>query len=157
MHKTSVAIALQVRKPLIDLLNKRLADAVDLSVQAKLAHWNVRGPHFIALHELFDKVADMAQEHADSLAERLAQLGGIAKATLQETVKATSLPAADSSLSGHKEVVTSLSKAIATYANNLREAIDESATKGDQVTSDIFTQLNGEADKNLWFVEAHLQ
>ena len=67
----------------VKLLNARLADAIDLSLQAKQAHWNVKGPHFIALHELFDKVAEHAEEHVDAMAVGLAQFGKAARAAIE--------------------------------------------------------------------------
>jgi starvation-inducible DNA-binding protein len=157
VHKTSIKIPQETRQAIVTLLNKRLADAIDLGIQAKLAHWNVRGVHFIGLHELFDKVADMANEHADELAERLAQLGGVAKATLQETARTSSLPKANSNASDAKQIITSLSKAIAAFSNAARGDIETTDDMDDEVTSDIMTRICGEADKMLWFVEAHLQ
>src|SRR5437660_6555618 len=67
------------RGQVIDLLNQRLADAIDLELQAKQAHWNVKGPQFIALHKLFDEIHAAADEYVDLLAERIVQLGGVAE------------------------------------------------------------------------------
>lgn len=63
-----------IRTRVVELLNARLADAIDLGAQSKHAHWNVKGPNFIALHELFDKVAETVEEHIDSIAERVTAL-----------------------------------------------------------------------------------
>src|SRR5262245_3673597 len=76
MHKTRNDIPENTRKEMITLLNQRLADVIDLQLQAKLAHWNVRGPNFIALHKLFDEVAETVEEYVDLIAERTAALGG---------------------------------------------------------------------------------
>lgn len=56
MHKTKIDIPETKRTQLVQLLNEHLANAIDLQLQAKQARWNVRGPNFIALHELFDSV-----------------------------------------------------------------------------------------------------
>lgn len=157
MHKTSVNIPADKRKKVIAMLNARLADAVDLGVQAKLAHWNVRGPTFMSLHELFDKVADMAFGHADILAERIAALGGVAHGTIQETAKNSHLPKYDVTLSDGKAVTAAVVRAIAAFTNNARDDIGRADKNGDLVTADTLTEISGEADKMLWFVEAHLQ
>ena len=83
MHPTRNDLALETRSRVIELLNARLADAIDLHLQAKQAHWNVKGPAFIALHELFDRLAGDVDGHVDGMAERIAALGGVAEGTLQ--------------------------------------------------------------------------
>ena len=79
------SIAVPERSAIIDILNARLADATDLKTQTKHAHWNVKGKDFIQLHELFDSIAPHFDEYADLIAERVAQLGGVAKGTLRGT------------------------------------------------------------------------
>src|SRR5262249_9602428 len=74
-------ISQQRRTELCALLNRRLADAIDLQLQLKQAHWNVKGPHFIGLHELFDKIAEDVETYVDEIAERAVQLGGISQGT----------------------------------------------------------------------------
>lgn len=157
MHTTHIDISLEKRQQLIDILNARLADAVDLGIQAKLAHWNVRGMHFIALHELFDKVAGKAGDHADELAERIGQLGGVVKNNLQGVAKNTSLGAFSCEISKDKDILGALIQALAGFANNVRKDIDTTADLGDAVTADLLTGVARESDLNLWFVEAHLQ
>jgi starvation-inducible DNA-binding protein len=157
MYKTSVSIPEKDRAVLVALLNAGVALSIDLGLQAKQAHWNVKGPHFIALHELFDKVVDMAHEHSDSLAERAMQLGGLAQGTLQQVAKASSLPAYPAELVDGLGSVSVLAASLAAYANLSRKAIDESAKLGDQATADLFTEGVRDADKMLWFLEAHLQ
>ena len=157
MHNTHIDIALDKRQQIIAILNARLADVVDLGIQAKLAHWNVRGMHFIGLHELFDKVAETANENADEIAERIGQLGGVVVGNVQEVAKNTSLGVFSSDLSKDKDIVGAMTQALATVANNARKAIDQTADLGDQGTSDLLTDVVRDTDKHLWFVEAHLQ
>src|SRR5213592_4670897 len=76
LHETKNDLREKTRRAMIDLLNQELADVLDLGLQAKQAHWNVKGPHFIGLHELFDKVAEELEEFTDSIAERAVELGG---------------------------------------------------------------------------------
>src|SRR5262249_31951013 len=93
MLRTKNDLSEQTRTKVIELLNARLADALDLGRQVKQAHWNVRGTNFIALHKLFDEVYDDVEEYGDLLAERVAQLGGIAEGTIQAVSGRTTLGA----------------------------------------------------------------
>lgn len=145
------------RAKVIDILNNRLADCVDLYSQAKQAHWNVKGPSFIALHELFDQVASGVSEYADLIAERIVQLGGIAEGTARVAAKRSSLSEYPLTIATGREHVEALSSALATFGREVRQAIDQTAALQDMGTSDIFTEISRGTDKWLWFVEAHAQ
>lgn len=139
------------------LLQSRLADSIDLMLQAKQAHWNVKGLHFIALHELFDKVYTDTGVYVDLIAERIAQLGGLVQGTIRAAAKASCMPGYPLDISdGHKHV-GQLAHALAFYGEKIREAIDLSTEIGDAGTADLLTQVSRGTDMNLWFVEAHEQ
>lgn len=157
MHKTRNDLALEARTKLVDLLNGRLADLLDLHLQAKQAHWNVKGPSFIALHELFDKVADEVDEAVDDVAERAVALGGIAKGTVAAVAKGTQLSAYPLELAAGVDHVNALANAVGDAGKAIRAAIDESAKLGDADTSDLFTGISRSLDKLLWMLEAHTQ
>jgi starvation-inducible DNA-binding protein len=157
MHKTRNDLPKPTRVQMIELLNMRLADAIDLYNQVKQAHWNVKGMQFIALHELFDKICEAVEDGVDELAERAVQLGGVAEGTVQAVVKRTTLAPYPLELKAGRDHVDRLAKALAAYGKSLRAAIQTAADAGDADTSDLFTQLSRAADKQLWFVEAHLQ
>jgi starvation-inducible DNA-binding protein len=157
MHKTRIDLPETKRESLAKLLNERLADLIDLGLQIKQAHWNVKGPNFIALHKLFDEFSDDVAEHVDTTAERITALGGIAEGTLQAVSKRTSLAAYSLTLSEGRGHVDALATAIAAVGKVARQAIDESAALGDADTADLFTGLSRDLDKQLWFLEAHLQ
>jgi starvation-inducible DNA-binding protein len=144
------------RTRVIELLNTRLADAIDLGTAAKHAHWNVKGPNFIALHELFDKVAETVEEHIDTIAERVTALGGRAHGTLAAVTRATTLKPYPEDLAEGLAHVDALSLALADYGAKIRAAIDAADKLGDSDTADLFTGISREADKYLWFLEAHL-
>jgi starvation-inducible DNA-binding protein len=157
MHKTKNDLPLKKRTEVTKLLNERLADLIDLKLQTKQAHWNVRGPHFIALHELFDKVASAVDEHVDVVAERIGALGGIAEGTLKAVSDRTSLSAYKLDISSGRDHVEALSSALAAAGKEVRAAIDKADSIGDADTADIFTAVSRTLDHYLWFVEAHLQ
>jgi starvation-inducible DNA-binding protein len=157
MHKTKNDLSEKVRIQVAGLLQERLADAIDLVTHAKQAHWNVKGPSFIALHELFDKVYENAGEYADLLAERIMQLGGTAEGTARAVAKQSQLPEYPLTLASGREHVEALSRSLAYFGSVVRQGIDRADEMGDKGTADIFTEISRGADKDLWFVESHLQ
>ena len=157
MHRTKNDLSEKVRIQVAGLLQERLADAIDLVTHAKQAHWNVKGPSFIALHELFDKVYENAGEYADLIAERIMQLGGTATGTVREVAKQSQLPEYPLTIASGREHVEALSRSVAYFASVIRQGIDRADEIGDKDTADIFTEISRGADKDLWFIEAHLQ
>ena len=157
MHKTRNDLPEKVRTQVAALLQDRLAEAIDFETQAKQAHWNVKGPSFIALHELFDQVYEHAGEHADLIAERIVQLGGTAEGTVRAVAKRSQMPDYPLTISSGREHVEALARAIAWFGENIRKAIDQADEVNDKDTADLFTEVSRSLDKDLWFVEAHLQ
>src|SRR5438128_28739 len=156
MYKTKNDIPEKTRTATVALLNVQLANAIDLMHQAKQAHWNVKGPSFIALHTLFDEVVDAAEEYMDLLAERVVQLGGTAEGTIQVAATRTGLEAYPLTLLEERDHVEALSSALAVYGRGMRRAIEQTDELGDKDTADICTEISRGVDKYLWFVEAHL-
>jgi starvation-inducible DNA-binding protein len=158
MSKAFVAdLKSNTRATVIELLNARLADAIDLKLAVKQAHWNIRGPSFIALHELFDQIAARMEEHSDTMAERVVQLGGLAAGTTQFVAKATSLPAYPAEATVQSEHLKALRERLAAFAKACRAAIETADGAGDADTADIMTGISRAIDKDLWFVAAHLE
>jgi starvation-inducible DNA-binding protein len=157
LHPTRNDLPAATRERVIALLNQNLADTLDLQLQAKQAHWNVKGPSFIALHELFDKVADVAEAGADMLAERITALAGTAEGTLQVLAKRSRLAPYPLDIYRGRDHVAWLADALSAVGKSARLAIDEAGKAGDQDTADLFTEISRDLDKQLWFVEAHVQ
>jgi len=145
------------RVNVVALLNTSLADCIDLQMQAKQAHWNVKGPNFIALHKLFDEVNVAVSDYVDEIAERTVQLGGVAEGTVRMVAKRSSLPEYPMTAIDGQSHVDALSTALAKFGKAARKAIEEANDFGDLDTADLFTGLSRGIDKWLWFVEAHLQ
>jgi starvation-inducible DNA-binding protein len=156
MYQTKHDLPAHTRAEVIEILNARLADSIDLMHQAKQAHWNVKGPSFIALHKLFDEVVDAAEDSMDLLAERVVQLGGTAEGTIQVATARTGLKAYPLTLAEGREHVEALSSALAAYGTSVCRGIAQADALGDTDTADIFTEIARGVDKYLWFVEAHL-
>lgn len=157
MNPTKNDIPADKRTALAQLLNERLADLIDLQLQAKQAHWNVKGPNFIALHKLFDDVAEEVEEYIDTAAERVVAMGGTAEGTVAVVGQRTKLPAYPLAITGGRDHVEAFSTALAAAGKGVRAAIDKATELGDADTSDLFTEVSRGLDKSLWFVEAHLQ
>lgn len=156
-HKTANDLSKSVRAEVVDLLAPRLADLIDLHLQLKQAHWTVRGPNFIAYHELFDKLADEVEEFADEVAERIGQLGGQVEGTARATAKASTLKEYPSGIAGGREHIEALTRVISDAGAKMRKAIDSATKAGDADTADLFTGISRGLDKSLWFIESHAQ
>jgi starvation-inducible DNA-binding protein len=144
-----------VRATVVSLLNGQLADALDLGLRARQAHWNVKGPHFIALHELFGELGEALDGFADDLAERAVALGGMAYGTLQSTALATRLAPYPTEAQAGGEHVAALSASLADFAQSTREGIVTADEVGDAGTADLLTSVSRAVDKLLWKIEAH--
>ena len=154
MFKTKNDMPECLRVRAVELLNARLADAIDLQTQIKQAHWNVKGPNFIALHELFDKINEAVEDYVDDIAERAVQLGGVAEGTARTVAGRSSLSEYPGNTVDGPGHVEALSSALAAFGKSVRKAIDEI---DDLDTADLFTEVSRGIDKWLWFVEAHQQ
>ena len=157
MHNTKNDLAQGKREAVAEYLNARLADVIDLKTQAKQAHWNVKGIHFIGLHELFDQVATAAEAHADLIAERITALGGTALGTARVVAQNSSLSEYPLEIFDGTSHVDALSTAMAEFGKNVRKNINDTDDLGDKDTADLLTEVSREIDKLLWFVEAHIQ
>ena len=157
MYSTKNDLPEGSRRTICEMLNSRLAEAIDIGLQAKQAHWNVKGSSFYALHKLFDEIAEGVQEHVDDIAERLVQLGGIAEGTISALEKRSKLPEYPLTIADGVEHLTVLQNSIAQFAEAVRKAIDEAAETPDADTADLMTEVSRAMDKYLWLIEAHLQ
>jgi starvation-inducible DNA-binding protein len=157
MYETENDISLKIRTEVNSLLNQRLADAVDLQMQMKQAHWNVKGPSFIGLHELFDQVAEAVEDYVDKIAERVVQLGGVAEGTVRLSAARTRLAEYPLEIAEGMAHVEGVARALSTFGQAARSTIDEANALDDADTADLFTEVSRGIDKWLWFVEAHSQ
>jgi len=155
-HKTKINLDEKTRAASVELLNARLADGIDLALAIKQAHWNMRGPNFIAVHELMDQFRTEMDDGNDLIAERAAQLGGAVFGTTQTVAEATTVEPYPVDIFALEDHLQALIDRFGTVANAIREAIDTADEAGDQDTTDIFTEVSRTLDKNLWFLESHL-
>lgn len=141
----------------IDVLNATLADGIDLYNATRQAHWNVKGPKFHSLHELFQQFYEELQTGTDDVAERILALGGTAMGTSQVVAGSTRLPAYSTDLKAGEDHLKALIERYGQVANAMREGIEQTDEAGDAVTSDLLTEQVAMMDKRLWMLESFLQ
>ena len=159
MPRKNNALPEEQQAKLIEILNRRLADAIDLQLQSRQAYWNVKGPNFMSLRELFDKVAKGVEEYANLIAERIVQLGGKAEGTARAIAGRSSLDGhwlarADGNENGH---IDALATTLTDFGRHTRYASAQASELLDADTAAIFTEIGRGIDKWLWFVETSQQ
>ena len=157
MYRTQNDLNSNTKKVSIEVLNARLADGIDLALLTKQAHWNIKGPQFIALHEMIDSFRTEIDGHVDTMAERIVQLGGTALGTTQTVGKASTLAPYPTDIYQSKDHLAALIERYGKAANSVRAAIGQTDEAGDKDTADILTAYSRALDKSLWFLEAHIQ
>lgn len=155
--KTSIDLAESVRTQMVELLNSCLADIADLQTHAKHAHWNVKGPQFLSLHDLFEQLASRLQVNGDDVAERITALGGVAHGTTRQIAATSNLPQYDLDAVAGEEHIRALAKRLALVGAHVRAGVAIAHQLGDEATADLLTEIVRQADKDLWFLEAHAQ
>ncbi|QDV32930.1 DNA starvation/stationary phase protection protein Dps [Tautonia plasticadhaerens] len=157
MFRTRVDLPADRREKLMTLLNQHVADALDLYTQVKQVHWNVKGRHFLSIHELTDAFSGEIIAFIDELGERVTALGGYVTGTVRMAAESTTLPEYPTDVIDGMDHVETIVERIGHFANSVRAAIDSSEEIGDKDTADLFTEISRLVDKRLWFFEAHLQ
>jgi starvation-inducible DNA-binding protein len=157
MHPTRNTLSASARAGSIRMLDALLADAIDLQTQCKQAHWSVKGPTFIALHELFDRVNEGVEEYVDLIAERAVQLGGTVEGTVRAVAARSRLPEYAAKGCDGRAHADALSAALAAFGTRVRTGIAEADGLDDPATADVLTEVLRGTDQWLWFVEAHLE
>lgn len=157
LMNTSIEIDAKTRGKLIDMLNQQLADTFDLMSMTRQAHWNVKGPQFMQLHELYDMLAEGLLPYVDAIAERVTALGGVAMGTVRMAAASSRLPEFTGEPFNGIDQVPELVKRYAQLAESMRAGIDTADEVNDMDTADLLTEVSRDLDKWLWFLEAHVQ
>jgi starvation-inducible DNA-binding protein len=155
MNKTHNTLPSAIRGQSIEILNLHLAAAIDLHAQTKQAHWNVRGPNFIAIHQLFDRVSEEVETFSDMLAERAGGLGGIAQGTIQVAASNSFLVPYPLHIADENKHIFAVAGALAAFGQSVRDASQRCTGFGDLDTADMFTEISRGIDQQLWLVESH--
>ena len=157
MYKSPSHLSESARKTVSDTLNERLADGLDLHSQIKVAHWNIKGPGFAALHPLFETFAIGLAAHNDTIAERAVTLGARAYGTARHVAARSKIPEYPQETTRDLEHVKLLADRIETYLDGARESRKIAEAQGDTDTVDLLTGIVTEFEKNAWFLRASLE
>jgi starvation-inducible DNA-binding protein len=158
-YTTGINPSEDVRETVIELLNVRLADSLDLSTQARQAFWSVKSIDFHKVHLLvflLGKVAEHAAEYLNMIAEHTIVLGGIPRGTARLAIKSSSLPEYNLNAITCKDHLKTLSRALAKYLILIHEAKDEADGLGDKGTAHMFNEIAHRIDEDLYFLEIQL-
>jgi len=157
MYKSPNPLPEKTRKDVVASLNARLADGLDLHSQIKVAHWNIKGPQFAALHPLFETFAVSLANHNDAIAERAVTLGGRAYGTARHAARHSRIPEYDQEATRDMQHVKLLAERIEAYLRGLRETRGVSEKLADTDTVDLMTAIITEFEKHAWFLRASLE
>lgn len=156
MHQSASYLSEKSRKAVIETLNASLADGIDLYTQIKVAHWNIKGPHFASLHSFFDSLASEINCINDEIAERAVILGGTAFGTARHVAKLSTLPDYDHGACEDLKHVKLLAERLTSYAKSLRKTQEAAEKQGDTNTVDILTAALTKVEMKAWFLLATL-
>jgi len=157
MYRSPSPLNEAARVALVATLNDRLSDGLDLHSQIKVAHWNIKGPNFAALHPLFETFAVSLANHNDAIAERAVTLGGKAYGTARHVAKTSRLTEYPAETTRDLEHVALLAERIEGYLNGLRESRSVAEKQGDTDSVDLLTGIVTEFEKHAWFLRASLE
>lgn len=155
MQATHNTLSENIRAQSAELLNRHLAAAIDLHGQVKQAHWNVRGPGFMAIHQLFDAVSGVVEAYSDMIAERAGGVGSTAYGTVQVATEQSFLVPYPLGIADVAEHVFAVSASLAAFGQSVRDASRQATAFGDADTADLLTEVSRGIDQQLWFVESH--
>jgi len=157
IFETRIDLNLNSRQEMIGVLNTPLADTFNMFSFMKHAHWNVKGPQFMALHELFDEIATGLLARVDMIAERATALGGMALGTSRIVSESSQLESYPLTVGDGMETILVPANRMAQVAANIRGAASRAEQLADRDTNDLFIEVSRDLDKWLWFLEGHLQ
>jgi starvation-inducible DNA-binding protein len=157
MYRSPSRLPEDARARVAEALDATLADGLDLHSQLKVAHWNVKGPHFAALHPLYETFATALAAFNDEVAERAVTLGARVSGTARHVARASRVPEYPADAVRDLDTVRQLADRIDAYLDGVRKARDVAQAKDDQDTVDLLTGVVEQFEKNAWFLRATLE
>jgi starvation-inducible DNA-binding protein len=144
------------RGEIVRILQPMQSGSIELYLQLKNAHWNVKGSGFASLHSLFDDAAASVLQFADELAERMAILGGEPVATVQKLAAVPQLADSPLGMRNQDEFIKLLSDRVSYFCGLVRDSISSLERNNDPVTSDVCLRGLAALEKRLWMIESHV-
>lgn len=137
-----------------ECLQTHLANAINLALQCKQAHWNINGPSFMSLHELFDKAAGSASYFSDEIAERIVQLGGSPNGTVESILEDSIM--SEYPVESEIDHTRILFNSWKDFSQGIAESMEDDTSCLDVVTEDILIEVLRKSEKIIWLISAHL-
>lgn len=134
-------------------LQQVLVDLIDLGLVSKQAHWNVHGQQFLSVHEKLDAIVESARAGADTIAERIVQLGASADGRAKTVESQSHLETYPESFQDVPDTLKLVCDRLLTTAQRLREAI-EKVGELDPLTEDYLIAIGQEIEEHLWMMQA---
>ncbi|RLP10595.1 Dps family protein [Propionibacterium australiense] len=136
-------------------LQQALVDLTDLHLQAKQAHWNIKGEGFRSLHLFLDEIVDGARDAADEVAERLAALGGTPDGRAATVAATSSLDTVEGGDLKVADVYAQFAERTAKVADAIKSTL-EAVDAEDHLTNDLLIGIASELEKQAWMLRASL-
>lgn len=140
------------RASTVQLLQSQLVDLLDLSLQAKQAHWNVVGPAFKPVHEHLDEIHGLVLGFSDTVAERINALGHWPNGQHGDLAKATSLAPMPSGPIRDQDAIHSMASRLGAVLARTRER-SERCSDLDPVSEDLLIGISSDLEKQLWMLD----
>ncbi len=157
MRNTFCDLSLSIREKAAPLLQQSVANGLDLYSQIKQAHWTIKGPAFLLIHEFFDDLGSQVLEFVDVLAERLEQIGGTVQGTIRVAARSSTLEEYPLENVDEQDHIKSICKVLRVFNHQCRENIQIFSDMKDDVTSELYTDIALALDKKMWMLESHLK
>lgn len=139
------------------ILNKQLADTLDLRLQARQSFFNVKGPYTPELRSLFDGFSVDLRSFADLIAERINQVGGYAVAAVRSVAHESGLRDYPGDILDSHDQLDALLSAYSRYELDTQRNLKAAREAGDTATAGLLQRILATTENNLWFIEAYLE
>lgn len=158
MPRINIGLTDEQRQGVINLLNQDLADSYLLLVKTKKYHWDVVGPQFRSLHELWEEHYEKLTENIDAIAERIRTLGGYPIGSMEGFLKLATLKEHAGDVPSATGMVANLVQDHEQIVRNLRGHVDQSSEEfQDEGTADFLTGLMEEHEEVAWMLRSFIE
>lgn len=158
MRKLNIGLTEEQRMGVIKMLNSDVSDAYLLLIKTKKFHWDVVGPQFRSLHEIWEEQYQALTENIDAMAERIRALGGYPVGTAQGFLENATIKEQADNIPVATEMVATLVEDHEQIIRNLREHIDACSEQfHDEGTADFLTGLMEQHEEMAWMLRSFIE
>lgn len=150
----NIGLEVDVRVPIIKILNSILSNEAVLTLKTRNAHWNVRGLSFFELHILFDTQYKQLNDISDEIAERVRMVGGVAMGSFAEYLTHTQLEDRPAEVPDILHLLADHETIIRYLHEDIRKCNDEFVDEG---TSDLLVSVMRMHEKMAWMLRSYIE